>query len=398
MPEADITSPARLAALVRERAEALGFDLVRVTTAEPLPQAEEALKTRIAAGYFEGMDWLTPARAEVSANPRALLPTARSVIALGVFYLTDAPLDLTTPGDPHARVSRYAWGDDYHEIIRARLDALAAFIRELSPPGDEKTIVFCDTGRMVDRAVAQRSGLGWYGKNTNILTKGWGSWVFLSELVTSLALEPDPPLMASCGRCEICLRACPTQAFVAPYALDARRCISYLTIEHRGAIPVELRPLMGAHIFGCDICQEVCPVNLVAEKRLRVAGRLGGPGEPLMFRPRAAVGSSPALIPLLKLDEDEFRERFRHSPIKRAKRRGLLRNVCVALGNIGDPAAIPALLEALADAEPLVRGHAAWALGRLNAESARPALESLATSDAEPSVQAEARYALSLLN
>ena len=396
-PDADNHSPAQLAALVRERAEALGFDLVRVTTAEPLPQAEEALKTRIAAGYFEGMDWLTAARAEVSANPRALLPAARSVIALGVFYLTDAPLDLTAPGDPHARVSRYAWGDDYHEIIRARLDALAAFIRELAPPGDEKTIVFCDTGRMVDRAVAQRSGLGWYGKNTNILTKGWGSWVFLSELVTSLELEPDAPLMASCGRCEVCLHACPTQAFVAPYVLDARRCISYLTIEHRGAIPVELRPLMGAHIFGCDICQEVCPVNLVAEKRLRVAGRLGGPGEPLMFRPRAAVGSSPALIPLLKLDEEGFRERFRHSPIKRAKRRGLLRNVCVALGNIGDPVAIPALVEALADTEPLVRGHAAWALGRLNAESARPALESLATSDPEPSVQAEARYALSLL-
>ncbi|HEU0026093.1 MAG TPA: 4Fe-4S double cluster binding domain-containing protein, partial [Ktedonobacterales bacterium] len=214
---------------------------------------------------------------------------------------------------------------------------------------------------------------------------------------TSLEIEPDPPLMASCGRCEICLHACPTQAFVAPYVLDARRCISYLTIEHRGAIPVELRPLMGAHIFGCDICQEVCPVNHIAERRLRTAGRLGGPGEPLMFRPRAAVGSSPALIPLLKLDEEGFRERFRRSPIKRAKRRGLLRNVCVALGNIGDPIAIPALIEALGDAEPLVRGHAAWALGRLNAQSARLALESLAAEDLEPSVQAEARYALSLL-
>ncbi len=393
----DMRSPMRLADLVRERAESLGFDLVRVTTAEPLPEAEEALKTRIAASYFEGMDWLTAARAEVSANPRALLPAARSVITLGVFYLTDAPLNLTMPGEPHGRVSRYAWGEDYHEIIRARLDSLAGFIRELAPPGEEKCIVFCDTGRMVDRAVAQRSGLGWYGKNTNILTKGWGSWVFLAELVTSLELEPDPPLMANCGHCEVCLHACPTQAFVAPYVLDARRCISYLTIEHRGAIPVELRPLMGAHIFGCDICQEVCPVNFVAEKRLRVVGRLGGPGEPLMFRPRAVVGSSPALIPLLKLDEEGFRERFRRSPIKRAKRRGLLRNVCIALGNIGDPVAIPALVEALADAEPLVRGHAAWALGRLNAERARPSLESLATSDLEPSVQAEARYALSLL-
>jgi epoxyqueuosine reductase len=387
----------RQATLIRDRAETLGFDLVRVTTADPLPEAEAALKERIATGYFTGMDWLTAARAEVSANPRALAPEARSVIALGTFYLTDAPRDLSTPGDPHGRVSSYAWGEDYHEVIRERLDTLAAYIRELTPPGGEKVIVFCDTGRMVDRAIAQRSGLGWYGKNTNILTKGWGSWVFLAEIVTSLDLAPDPPLMSNCGKCEVCLRACPTNAFVAPYVLDARRCISYLTIEHRGAIPVELRPLMGAHIFGCDICQEVCPVNLVAEKRLRAAGRLGGRSEPPMFRPRAAQASSPALIPLLKLDEDGFRQRFRHSPIKRAKRRGLLRNVCVALGNIGDPAAIPPLLETLMDAEPLARGHAAWALGRLNAQEARGALESLAAHDPDLSVQAEARYALSLL-
>lgn len=392
------TTPERLAGSIRERAEALGFDLVRFTTADPLPQAENALKTRIAAGYFTGMDWLTAARAEVSADPRALLPTARSVIALGTFYLTDAPRDLSAPGDPHGRLSSYAWGDDYHEVIRARLGTLAAFISELANPGEEKTIVFCDTGRMVDRAIAQRSGLGWYGKNTIILTKGWGSWVFLSEIVTNLILEPDPPLLTNCGQCDVCLRACPTNAFVAPYILDARRCISYLTIEHRGAIPMEMRPLMGAHIFGCDICQEVCPVNVVAEKRLRATGRLGGVGESLMFRPRATVGSSPALIPLLKLDEEGFRERFRHSPIKRAKRRGLLRNVCVALGNIGDPAAIPDLIDALDDAEPLVRGHAAWALGRLNAHDASDALVALAANDPEPSVRDEARYAIAMLD
>jgi len=385
-----------LAELVRERAYALGFDLVRLTSAEPFPRAEEALKTRIAAGFFEGMDWLTPERAEVSSDPRALLPGARSVVALGVFYLTDAPRDLNAPGEPHGRVSAYAWGDDYHEVIRRQLDALAAFVRELAAPGEEKTIVFCDTGRMVDRAVAQRSGLGWYGKNTNILTKGWGSWVFLAELVTSLDLTPDPPLAANCGQCEVCLHACPTNAFVAPYILDARRCISYLTIEHRGAIPLELRPLIGAHIFGCDICQEVCPVNLVAERRLRASGRLGA-GDRLEFRPRAQVGSSPALIPLLALDEAGFRERFSHSPIKRTKRRGLLRNVCVALGNLGDPAAIPALIGALGDAEPLVRGHAAWALGRIGGAEARAALEAALTSDAEPSVRAEVRQALDML-
>lgn len=390
--------PRELTDHIKERALALGFDVVRVATADPMPEAEAALKAGIGAGHFAGMDWFTAARAEVAANPRALLPAARAVIALGTFYLTDAPRDATTPGDPHGRVSCYAWGEDYHEVIRARLDRLAGEIRALAPPGDEKTILFTDTGRMVDRAVAQRSGLGWYGKNTNILTKGWGSWVFLSEVVTSLPLVPDPPLAANCGRCEVCLHACPTGAFVAPYVLDARRCISYLTIEHRGAIPLELRPLMGNHIFGCDICQEVCPVNRVAETRLRPAGRLGGRGQPLEFRPRAAVGSSPALIPLLALDEEGFRERFRHSPIKRAKRRGLLRNVCVALGNLGDPAAVPALARALRDdPEPLVRGHAAWALGRIGGAEARDALARALDTESDITVRQEARCALDAL-
>jgi len=382
---------------IKERALALGFDLARVTTAAPLPEAERALKERIRAGLMDGLDWFTEARAEVSCDPRALLPGARSVIALATFYLTDAPRDETAPGDPHGQLSCYAWGDDYHEVIRERLDALAASIRELAPPGDEKSIVFVDTGRMVDRAVAARSGLGWYGKNTNILTKRWGSWVFLSELVTSLDLEPDAPVGASCGRCEICLHACPTDAFVAPYVLDNRRCISYLTIELRGSIPLELRPLIGNRIFGCDVCQEVCPVNRVAETRLRASGKHGemrGRSR-LEFRPREMVGSSPALIPLLALTEDEFRERFRHSPVKRAKRRGLLRNVCVALGNLGDPAAVPALERTLrAEPEALVRGHAAWALGRLGGARARAALVDAAAHDADEMVRQEARAAL----
>ena len=407
---------------IRERAYTLGFDLVRFTTADPFPQAEAALKRAIGDGLMDGLDWFTAERAEVASHPQALLPTARTVIALGTFYLTDAPRDLTTPGDPHGRLSCYAWGDDYHEVIRQRLDQLAAYIRELAPPNDptmQKTIPFVDTGRMVDRAAAQRAGLGWYGKNTNILTKGWGSWVFLAELVTSLDLAPDAALAANCGQCEVCLHACPTNAFVAPYVLDMRRCISYLTIELRGAIPLELRPLIGAHIFGCDICQEVCPVNRVAERRLRAltpgpsptgggevlertfvasATPTGSRRARLEFRPRAAVGSSPALLPLLALDEEGFRERFRHSPIKRAKRRGLLRNVCVALGNIGDPVAIPALCETLAhEEEPLVRGHAAWALGRLGGAQARAALERAMADDADAGVRAEAACALTAL-
>jgi epoxyqueuosine reductase len=383
---------------LKDRAYALGFDLVRVTSAEPMPKAEQALKERIGAGLMDGLDWFTAERAEVASNPRALLPDARSVVALGLFYLTDAPRDLTTPGDPHGRVSCYAWGDDYHDVIRAKLNALAAWMREQQHEagGASETRLFVDTGRMVDRAIAQRSGLGWFGKNTNILTKGWGSWVFLAEIVTNLALELDQPLAANCGRCEICLHACPTQAFVAPYVLDNRRCISYLTIELRGSIPLELRPLIGSHIFGCDICQEVCPVNQLAETRLRRLGRFEREHARLEFRPRGAVGSSPALIPLLALDDEGFRQRFSKSPIKRAKRRGLLRNVCVALGNIGDPVAVPALAQALGDSEPLVRGHAAWALGRIGGEHARAALERALSSEADESVLAEIRCALAM--
>jgi epoxyqueuosine reductase len=202
--------------------------------------------------------------------------------------------------------------------------------------------------------------------------------------------------MTNCGRCEICLHACPTGAFVAPYVLDSRRCISYLTIEHRGGIPLELRPLIGNHIFGCDICQQVCPVNEHAEVKLRRAGRLGAAHPRLEFHPRDSVGSSPALIPLLALDEEGFRQRFARSPILRAKRRGLLRNVCVALGNIGDPVAVQALSQALHDPEPLVRGHAAWALGRIGGDEARRVLETSLRTECDEQVLAELRCALAM--
>jgi epoxyqueuosine reductase len=381
---------------LKAQAYDLGFDLVRITSADPLPAAEQALQERIAAGLMDGLDWFTAERAIVASNPRALLPDARSVVALGLFYLTDAPRDLTAPADPRGRVSCYAWGDDYHDVIRSKLHALAEWlqINSGSAPGTSETRLFVDTGRMVDRAIAQRSGLGWYGKNTNILTKHWGSWVFLSEIVTNVPLDPDEPLTANCGRCEVCLHACPTNAFVAPYVLDNRRCISYLTIELRGSIPLELRPLVGNHIFGCDICQQVCPVNHRAEARLRASGRLDDGRARLEFRPRPAVGSSPALVPLLELDEEGFRQRFAKSPIKRAKRRGLLRNVCVALGNIGDPASVPALTRALRDHEPLVRGHAAWALGRIGGAEACAALADALSSEEEESVLTEIRCAL----
>jgi epoxyqueuosine reductase len=251
--------------------------------------------------------------------------------------------------------------------------------------------------------------LGWYGKNTTIITKGWGSWVFLAEIVTNLPLTDgatnlyDTPLKANCGNCEICLHACPTSALPAPYVLDNTRCISYLTIELRGSIPLELRPLMGNLIFGCDICQQVCPVNKVVERRLglrKADGALSSMSQSFdfqphqEFRPRNGIGSTPELIPLLSLTEEQFRERFRLSPIRRTKRRGLLRNVCVALGNSGDPQAVPALIKALHDDEPLIRGHAAWALGRIRGDESKRALQEALASEEDEETLNEIRCAL----
>jgi len=385
-------------ATIKEYAYSLGFDTARITSAEALPEAERVIKERIAQGLMDGLPWFTAERAEVSCHPDALLPGAQSIITLAMCYLSEQPGE-TFDSVPRGRISRYGWGDDYHEVIKARLEQFTAWLREYARKeisNDVETRLFVDTGRMVDRAVAQRAGLGWYGKNTNILTKGWGSWVFLAEIVTNLPLQTDTPLKTSCGNCEICLHACPTQALPAPYVLDNTRCISFLTIELRGSIPLELRPLMGNLIFGCDICQEVCPVNIVAERRLglRNTPKTVSREPHKAFRPRAPVGSSPELIPLLSLTEEQFRERFRHSPIRRTKRRGLLRNVCVALGNIGDQQAVPALLGALRDHEPLVRGHAAWALGRIGGEEAKQALQLALSAEEDQEVQQEIRCAL----
>lgn len=404
---------------IKEYAYSLGFDIARITTGDAFPEAERAIKERIERGLMDGLPWFTAERADVSCHPNALLPDAQSIISLAMCYLTEQPPDEDTQHGPRGRISRYAWGDDYHDIIKPKLQAFAAWLRDYTRAElgvEAETRLFVDTGRMVDRAVAQRAGLGWYGKNTNILTKGWGSWVFLAEIVTNLPLVADEPLKANCGNCERCLHACPTGAFSNPYELDMTRCISFLTIELRGSIPLELRPLMGNLIFGCDICQDVCPVNQVAERRLglrnetahayddvqhsrliQVQPRLTSPATfqgHEQFRPRPQIGGAPELIPLLSLTEEEFRERFRRSPIKRTKRRGLLRNVCVALGNSGDTRAIPALIQALHDDEPLVRGHAAWALGQLKGEQARQALNEARESEQDDEVQHEIECAL----
>jgi epoxyqueuosine reductase len=278
--------------------------------------------------------------------------------------------------EPKGWISRYAWGDDYHDLIKRKLEALLGRVKELHDRPVEGR-AFVDSGPVLERDFAGVGGLGWIGKNTHLISPKKGSWFFLGELFLDLPLAYDRPLRDRCGKCELCLTACPTGAFVGPYLLDARRCISYLTIELKGWMPRPLRPLVGNHVFGCDICQEVCPYNVRAPTTQEAA-----------YLPRPGL-HAPELIPLLSLDKDEFNRRFRGSPIMRAKRRGFLRNVAVALGNSKSREAIPALIQALNDEEPLVRGHAAWALGQIGSRPAITALQGRLQIENDPEVHGE---------
>jgi epoxyqueuosine reductase len=318
---------------------------------------------------------------ELRRNPRDLVPWAVSLISVGMNYYTS----FARPGasrEARGWISRYAWGDDYHDLMKRRLEALLERIRELHD-GPVEGKAFVDSGPVLERDFAGIAGLGWIGKNTQLISPQKGSWFFLGELFLDVPLAYDRPIRDRCGKCELCLKACPTGAFVGPYILDARRCISYLTIELKGWIPRHLRPLVGNHVFGCDICQEVCPYNVKARATSE-------PG----FAPRKGL-HAPDLIPLLALSEQEFRRRFHGSPILRAKRRGFLRNVAVALGNIGNLEAVPALVRALGDEEPLVRGHAAWALGRIGNAAAVDALRSRLAGENDFAVISEIEAAIS---
>ncbi len=352
----------------------MGFDLVGISrVGEPVHGASFAEWLR--HGYHGEMGYMARTAAE-RAHPGKFLPWARSVVSVALNYNTPHPRP-PEPAGIRGWISRYAWGEDYHELMQAKLERLLAFVR--AGAGIEvRGRAFVDAGPVLDREAGARAGIGWYGKNTNLLSMRLGSFFFLGELFLSLELPPDRPVRDRCGQCRLCLDACPTGAFVGPYILDARRCISYLTIELKGAIPRELRPLVGTHIFGCDICQEVCPYNA----RMK-------PTREAAFEPEAGR-YAPELIPLLAVTQAEFRTRFRGSPILRAKRRGLLRNVCVALGNLRRAEAVPALARTLReDPEPLVRAHAAWALGRIGTSEAMAALSAAGQQESEASVQEE---------
>jgi len=361
--------------IVKSYAKELGFDIVGITSAEPFTETEKVTLDRISDGLMDGLPWYNPARVKRGCHPQEILPGARSIIAVAMSYLTEN----TNPQTNHisGKVGRYAWGTDYHHVIQNRLsDFVDGLSEQFGYPIQAK--IYVDTGPMLDRAVAERAGIGWYGKNTNILTSSHGSWVFLGQIITDLDLEQDKPSKKNCGQCTICIDQCPTSAIIAPYVIDNTKCISYLTIECRGPIPRHLREMVGDWVFGCDICQDVCPVNRKAQTTNEPSFKTGEHGY-----------TSLELLPLLNMTEKEFAEKFHNSPIKRAKLVGLLRNICVALGNIGDHSAVPYLIEAMYHNEPLVRGHAAWALGKLANTQAKTAIEKALINENDLSVREE---------
>jgi epoxyqueuosine reductase len=370
---------------LKDAARALGAGAIGIARIEDgaIDLDRRRLSRWLASGFAGQLAYLTRGAAR-RADPRLSLPGARSLVAVAFDYAfpsLDGAHAATRAASGGAVIARYARGRDYHRVIPSRLRKLLALL-ESERPGTRGRI-YVDTGPVLERSWAARAGLGWVGKHSLLLRRNGGSWFLLGVLLVDCELEPDEPAEEHCGSCTRCLDACPTGAIVAPYQVDARRCISYLTIELRGPIPRELRPLVGERVFGCDDCQDVCPWNEhAAEARLDD------------YAPRGDLLQRP-LVSWLDLDEDQFRSRFAGTPIARARRDGFLRNVCVALGNRGDRRTVPGLSRTLAeDPSPVVRGHAAWALGRIGGEEAERALALASKTDADASVRDEAEAAL----
>ena len=366
------TDIAMIARLKKEAAR-IGFVACGIARADSAPAAGERLRAWLAEGAHGDMIWME-ARADERASPTGLWPDVRSVIALGMSYApAEDPLRLAAAPD-HARISVYAQGGDYHDVVKRRLKELARWI-VATAGGDVK--VFVDTAPVMEKPLAEAAGLGWQGKHTNLVSRKHGSWLFLGAIYTTLDLAPDAPGRERCGSCDACQRACPTDAFPAPFRLDARRCISYLTIENKGPIPREFRRAMGNRIYGCDDCLAVCPWNKFAQAAANIA-----------FAPRAEL-SAPRLADLLALDDAGFRQLFAGSPIKRIGRDRMIRNCLVAAGNSGDATLLPRVRALLDDPAPLVRGAAIWALGELDPAAFAAERVRRAGSEADPHVAEE---------
>ena len=353
-------------------AKALGFAAVRFTSADAVQGAGEALGEFIAEGRHGDMAWLA-STAERRKSPRALWPEAKSVILLGLNY--------GPRGDPLAvlaertrgAISIYAQGADYHDVLKAKLKQLAARVQALT---QSEVKIFVDTAPVMEKPLAARAGLGWQGKHTNLVSREFGSWLFVGSIFTTAEIEPNDPEQDHCGACRRCLDVCPTRAFTAPYQIDARACISYLTIEHKGHIAPRYREAMGNRIFGCDDCLAVCPWNKFASMAQEAK---------LKVRQESA---NPPLAELLMLDDAAFRARFRGTPIKRTGRDRFLRNVLIATGNSGDASLLPLVEARLDDASPLVRAMAVWALARL-APQRFNSLRAAHGNDPDPAVRSE---------
>ena len=381
-----MSTPATLARdRLKSRARELGFDLVGIAPALT-PAGIHPFRDWLDAGHAGEMAYLSN-RADAYEHPRSVLEYVRSVVMLAINYNTQtreqaAESAAKPQTGTQARVSRYAHGPaDYHDVLRQKLQELAVTLHDEFPGCRTRGVV--DTAPLLERDFGRLAGLGWFGKNTMLINKRLGSWFFLAALLTDVELEADTAHeSAHCGTCTRCLDACPTDAFPEPYVLDARRCISYLNIELRGAIPEGMRDLMGDWLFGCDVCQEVCPWNTKAPVS----------AEP-EFQPQPDLDPADA-VALLRLDADAFRERFRTTPLWRPRRAGMLRNAAVVLGNCGEVSAVPTLAVVLSDEEPLVRGAVAWALGKLGTQEARTALTGALANESNDNVRQEIRSAL----
>ncbi|MBN1978589.1 MAG: tRNA epoxyqueuosine(34) reductase QueG [Anaerolineae bacterium] len=363
---------------IRSEALKLGFDLAGIAPISPVPHVD-AYRDWIAHGYHGEMGYMArPDRVERRENPGVILPGAKAVVCVGLNYYP-GPLPGDLAGDAsRGLIANYAWGIDYHDLMQPHLEELAAFIRAQTG-SNATTCAYVDTGPILERAYAAAAGLGFIGKNTCLIHPKMGSWLFLGQVLTDAELAPMAEASrVDCGTCRRCLDACPTGALIAPYTLDARRCISYLTIELKGAIPRELRPLMGNHIYGCDTCQQVCPWQ-----------RFASPTRERSFHAEELNRAAPPLAELVEMDEAAFRQRYAGSPIARIGRGRLLRNAAVALGNWGDERAIEPLAKALQDADPLVREHAAWALGHTGGKVKHEILENALKDEAAPYVRKE---------
>lgn len=360
--------------LIKQRARELGFQKVGICPAQA-PRHLPLLADWLDRGHHGTMQWMERTR-EKRLDIDKVLPEVRSVVVVGLNYFSEGP-----NASSGFRISRYAHGADYHPIIEKRLQSLAAYLTELQPGASVRT--YCDTGPVSEKVWAEAAGIGWQGKHSNLLTKDNSSWLFLGVLLTDAQLEYDQSATNRCGSCTRCIEACPTRAIIEPYVVDSRRCISYLTIEHRGIIPEALRSGIGNWIYGCDICQEVCPWN-----------RFHRPSVEPDFQPSAFIAAEDP-IQWLELSPEEFSRRFAGSPLSRARWAGMLRNLIIATGNARDPRLGPPLAKALDHPEPLVRGHAAWALGRCPWQGAQDALQRRLASETDPWVRAEISSALS---